>query len=357
MTQEEQLKQHRDQIDALDAQVLALINQRAEHARKIGEIKGSGVIYRPEREAQVLRRIQTLNQGPLSDEAVARLFREVMSACLALEKPLSIAFLGPHGTHSESAAIKQFGHAAQTVPCISIDEAFRMVEAGNCDYVVAPVENSTGGAVERTLDLLAQTELKVCGEVQIRIHHYLLRKTAGLPPARKIYSHQQSFLQCHEWLNQHYPEAERIAVSSNAEAARLAAEQPSAAAIAGEAAIERYGLLAIAQHIEDIPNNTTRFLVLGKQDAPASGQDKTSLIVATQNIPGAVFNLLKPLADAGISMSKFESRPSRTGLWEYLFFIDIEGHQHTPHIANALQALQAQAAFVKVLGSYPLAVL
>ncbi len=356
-SQTEQLLYHREHIDALDAQMLLLINQRAEHARMIGEIKGTGVIYRPEREAQVLRRLKALNQGPLSGEAIARLFREVMSACLALEKPLSIAFLGPHGTHSESAAIKHFGHAANTVACASIDEAFRAVEAGSCDYLVAPVENSTGGAVERTLDLLVQTSLQICGEVQIRIHHHFLRKNPHASAPVKIYSHQQSFLQCHEWLNQHYPHAVRVPVSSNAEAARLAAEDESTAAIAGEAAISRFGLVATDSHIEDKPNNTTRFLVLGQQSVPPSGHDKTSLIVATQNQPGAVFALLKPLAEAGISMSKFESRPAQAGLWEYLFFIDVEGHADDGDMAAALAKLRQQAAFVKVLGAYPVAVL
>jgi chorismate mutase/prephenate dehydratase len=315
------------------------------------------VVYRPEREAQVLRRLKDLNQGPLSGEAIAKLFREVMSACLALEKPLAIAFLGPHGTYTEMAAVKQFGHAAETIACPSIDEAFRMVSAGNCDYLVAPVENSTGGAVERTLDLLVQTDLQICGEVQLRIHQCLLRKEAMTSPPRKIYSHQQSLIQCHEWLNLHYPSVERVAVASNAEAARLAGLDAEVAAIAGEAAIHHYGLIALARHIEDEPNNTTRFLVLGAQSVPPSGQDKTSLIVATQNRAGAVYALLAPFAAAGISMSKFESRPSRQGLWEYLFFIDIEGHQEDARIVAVLNEMKAQAAFVKVLGSYPIAVL
>lgn len=351
------LKQHRDQIDAIDSQMLKLINERAEHARAIGEIKGGGLIYRPEREAQVLRRLQAENTGPLSNEAVARLFREVMSACLALEKPLSIAFLGPHGTHSETAAIKHFGHAANVVACVSIDEAFRQVEAGSCDYLVAPVENSTGGAVERTLDLLLKTPLKICGEVQLRIHHFLLRRRADAPSPRIIYSHQQSLIQCHEWLNQHMPGIERVAVASNAEAARLASEDESVAAIAGEASIDRFGLCAIARNIEDEPNNTTRFLVLGHNEVPASGHDKTSLVLSTQNRPGAVYELLQPLAEAGISMNKFESRPSRTGLWEYAFFIDIEGHPEDARVASALASLRERASLFKVLGAYPVAVL
>lgn len=354
---DDRLKQHRDQIDAIDAQVLNLINARAEHARAIGEIKGGGLIYRPEREAQVLRRLQDLNPGPLSNEAIARLFREIMSACLALEKPLSIAFLGPNGTHSESAAIKHFGHAAIMVACSSFDEAFRQVEAGLCDYLVAPVENSTGGSVERTLDLLLKTPLKICGEVQLRIHHYFLRKNPAAALPRVIYSHQQSLIQCHEWLNQHMPGIERVAVASNAEAARLAGEDETVAAIAGEASIERFNLTAVASCIEDEPNNTTRFLVLGHNDVPASGLDKTSLILSAQNRPGAVFELLQPLAKAGISMSKFESRPSRTGLWEYAFFVDIEGHPSDTKVAAALEEIQSHSSLFKILGSYPVAVL
>lgn len=354
---EENLKQHRDAIDRLDLEILQRLNERARHAHAIGEIKGGGLIYRPEREAQVLRRLRDLNEGPLSGEAITRLFREVMSACLALEKPLSIAFLGPHGTHSESAAIKHFGHAATTVACASIDEAFRQVEAGSCDYLVAPVENSTGGGVERTLDLLLKTPLRICGEVQLRIHHYLLRKHAEAPAPWVIYSHQQSLIQCHEWLNQHLPGVQRVAVASNAEAARLASEDETVAAIAGEASIERFGLTAVASNIEDEPNNTTRFLVLGHNQVPPSGQDKTSLVLSTQNRPGAVYELLKPLAEAGISMSKFESRPSRTGLWEYVFFIDIEGHADLPPVREALLALRQNSSLFKVLGSYPVAVL
>lgn len=352
------LKQHRDAIDAIDVEILHLLNQRALHAREIGEIKGGGVIYRPEREAQVLRRIQDLNLGPLPDEAVARLFREVMSECLALEKPLSIAFLGPEGTFSQLAATKHFGHGAHVVACSSIDEAFRMVEARTLDYVVAPVENSTEGAVGRTLDLMVTTPLKICGEVVLRIHHHLLRKTSGLAGIRRVYSHAQSLAQCHEWLNKNLPpEVERVSVASNAEAARLASLDPTAAAIAGQAAAERFNLEKLAGSIEDEPNNTTRFLVLGFQDVGATGKDRTSIVVSAPNRPGAVHQLLAPIAASGVSMSKFESRPSRAGLWDYVFFIDLEGHCSEPHVAEALEALRARASYVKLLGSYPQAVI
>ncbi|MBE9610696.1 prephenate dehydratase [Chitinilyticum piscinae] len=352
------LKVHRDAIDAIDAQVLQLLNQRAKHAHTIGEIKGGGIVYRPEREAQVLTRIKELNEGPLPDETVARLFREIMSACLALERPLTIAFLGPEGTFSQAAAIKHFGHAASTLACASIDEAFRAVEARSADYVVAPVENSTEGAVGRTLDLMVTSPLKICGEVVLRIHHHLLRSVEGLAGIKRVYSHAQSLAQCHEWLNKNLPaDVERVSVASNAEAARLASLDAECAAIAGDAAAEKFGLLKLAQNIEDEPNNTTRFLVLGYQETVPSGKDKTSLVISAPNRPGALAELVEPLARNGVSMSKFESRPSRTGLWEYVFFVDVEGHAHEARLQAALAELRNTAAFVKVLGAYPLAVI
>ena len=351
------LIQHRMAIDAIDDEILKLVNARAGHAQAIGALKGGSLVYRPEREAQVLRRIKENNPGPLEAETVARLFREIMSACLALEKPLAIAFLGPQGTFTQAAAVKHFGHAAQTHPCASIDDVFREVEAGNADYGVVPVENSTGGAVGTTLDLLLQTPLKVCGEVDLRVHQFLLRKAGALGKPEKVFSHAQSLAQCHEWLNQNLPGVERVAVVSNAEAARLAGEDGDSAAIAGEMAAEPYGLEKLAENIEDKPNNTTRFLVIGSHDAAPSGRDKTSLALSATNRPGAVYELLAPLADNKVSMSKLESRPSRTGLWEYMFFIDIEGHRQDEKIAKALAELSSRAAFLKVLGSYPVAVL
>ncbi|MFN3398266.1 MAG: prephenate dehydratase, partial [Sulfurimicrobium sp.] len=293
----------------------------------------------------------------LSGESVTRLFREIMSACLALEKPLKVAYLGPEGTFSQTAAIKHFGHAANTEPCASIDEVFRNVEAGTVDYGVVPVENSTGGAVGTTLDLLLEAPLKVCGEVDLRIHQFLLRKPGAKTRAVKVYSHAQSLAQCHEWLNQHLPGVERIPVVSNTKAAKLASEDENAAAIAGEAAAEVYGLEKIAQNIEDEPNNTTRFLVIALHDAEPSGRDKTSLVMSSKNQPGAVYELLAPFARFGVSMSKLESRPSRTGLWEYMFFVDVEGHHRDEKVAQALAELRDKAAFLKVLGSYPAAVL
>ncbi len=350
----------RGEIDAIDAQLLELLNARARCAEAVGEIKtrygALGHIYRPEREAQVLRRIQDLNGGPLPNESVTFFFREVMSACLSLERPLSIAFLGPLGSFSEAASVKQFGHAARLQPQASIDDVFREVEAGHVDYAVVPVENSTGGAVGRSLDLLLSTPLSVCGEVVLRVHQHLLTRSPALADVKKVYSHAQSLSQCHEWLNRMLPQAERVAVDSNSLGAQMAAAEDGAAAIAGQAAAERYGLTALGSNIEDEPNNTTRFLVLGHHDAGPSGADKTSLIMSAPNRTGALHELLKPLADAGVSMTRLESRPARQALWEYVFYVDVLGHAQDTSLKAAIAALETRAAFLKVLGSYPQAV-
>jgi len=350
----------RGEIDAIDAQLLELLNRRAGCAQKVGEIKAAhgeaGFIYRPEREAQVLRRIQELNNGPLPDESVTWFFREVMSACLSLERPLGVAFLGPLGTFSESAATKHFGHAAQLLPQTSIDDVFREVEAGHADFAVVPVENSTEGAIGRTLDLLMTSPLKVCGEVVLRIHQHLLTKEGSLDAISKVYSHAQSLAQCHEWLNRSLPNAQRISVGSNAQAAQLAALEPGAAALAGEAASERYDLPMLVSNVEDEPNNTTRFVVLGRQEAGPSGRDKTSLIMSAPNRTGSLCELLAPMSEAGVSMTRLESRPARHTLWEYVFYVDIEGHKDDPGVARALAELARRAAYLKVLGSYPVAV-
>lgn len=351
---DEELLRLRTEIDALDEEVLAKLSRRAALAHRIGEIK-RGNIYRPEREAQVLRRLAEVNPGPLPDKAVQRVFREVMSACLALEKPLEVAFLGPEGTFSETAARKHFGSGPSLQSVASIDDVFRAVEANNAEYGVVPVENSTEGAVGRTLDLLLMSPLSVCGEVKLRIHQNLLTRAPGLGAVRRVYSHPQSLAQCHEWLNRNLPEIPRIPVASNAEAARMAAEDPDAAALAGEAAAERYGLSILAGRVEDDPNNSTRFLVLASHDAGPSGRDKTSLVCSAPNRSGAMHALLEPFARFGVSMTKLESRPARSGMWEYVFYIDVEGHQSDEPLAAALQELKERAAFLKVLGSYPVA--
>ncbi|HRC60643.1 MAG: prephenate dehydratase [Propionivibrio sp.] len=350
----------RAEIDAIDAQLIELLNRRAKCAQQVGEIKAShgdaGYIYRPEREAQVLRRIQEINPGPLSNESVTWFFREVMSACLSLEQALGIAFLGPLGTFSESAATKHFGHAARLMPQVSIDDVFREVEASHADYAVVPIENSTEGAIGRTLDLLLTTPLKICGEVVLRIHQHLLSSETSLGNISKVYSHAQSLAQCHEWLNRSLPNAQRIPVASNAQAAQCAAAEAGTAAIAGEAAAERYQLPKLASSIEDEPNNTTRFVVLGRQEAGPSGRDKTSLIMSAHNRTGALGKLLAPFSESGVSMTRLESRPARHTLWEYVFFVDIEGHREDPAVATALAELGQRAAYLKVLGSYPVTV-
>ena len=353
-----ELDRLRGEIDRVDDSILKSLNERAKLAREVGMLK-VGQAYRPEREAQVLRRIKERNPGPLAGETVALLFREIMSACLALERPITVAYLGPRGTFSERATLKHFGLAAEAMPAMSIDEVFRAVESGAADFGVIPVENSTEGAVGRSLDLMPQTPMKVCGEVIVRIHHNLMSK---VPPRdfselKRVFSHGQSLGQCHEWLNANVPHAERVAVASNAEAARRASEEAGSAAVAGEMAAAHYGLTILAANIEDEPNNTTRFLILGDYQPKPSGKDKTSIVLSARNRAGAVYEMLTPFATRGVSMTKFESRPSRVALWEYLFFVDIEGHRDDANVAAALDEVSAIAGYLKVLGSYPVAVL
>ncbi len=349
-------KELRERIDALDLEILRLVSERASAAHAIGKLKGNGPVYRPEREAQVLRRLAERNPGPLSEKAVTHLFTEVISACRALEDVFSVASLGPKGTFSEEAAAKHFGGQTPVLLCTSIDEVFRSVEAGNIGYGVVPVENSTEGAVGRTLDLLLSTPLKICGEVLLPVHQNLLSKAGDIAGVKRIYSHAQSLSQCTRWLAQNCPRAERIPVASNAEAARMAHEDAESAAVAGRSAAEYYGLPILGGNIEDEPNNTTRFVVISPRDVAPSGKDKTSLVMSTRNIPGAIHELLTPLAKNGVSMTRLESRPSRTGLWEYVFFLDMEGHQGDENVARALAGMRELAAFLKILGSDPVAV-
>ncbi|MGE5128090.1 MAG: prephenate dehydratase [Sphingomonadaceae bacterium] len=348
----------RGEIDAVDDQLLALFNRRAELARRIGALKGGDPVYRPEREAQILRRVAQSNPGPLPGERVATLFREVISACRAMELELRVAYLGPEGTFSEQAVRKHFGRAVEALPASSVDEVFRRCESGAAQFAVVPVENSTEGAVGRTLDLLLVTPLKICGEIELRVQQSLMSRAAGLKDVRRVYSHAQSLGQCAAWLNNNLPDAERIQVVSNAEAARRAGEESGAAAIAGEGAAERYGLTVLARSIEDDPNNTTRFLVLGGLEPAATGNDRTSVVLSAENKPGAVHALLTPLAANGVSMTRIESRPARamrSALWEYVFFIDVRGHQRDERVAAAFAELRQKAPFMKILGSYPAA--
>jgi len=350
------LAQHRAAIDALDREILARLNERAQHAKAIGALKAGALAYRPEREAQVLSRLVQENRGPLSADAIAVVFRQIMSACLALEQPLRIAYLGPPGTYSHDAVAKHFGAMVSAEPCNTVDEVFRACESGQADYAVVPVENSTEGVVGRTLDLMCNTLLTICGEVRLRIRQNLLCNAASLSEVTRVYSHGQSLAQCVQWLAAHLPAVQRVAVASNAEAARLAAAETGAAAIAGENAAAIYGLSFLARNIEDEPNNTTRFWVLGRHQVPPSGRDETSIVMSAPNRPGAVHALLEPLATHGVSMSRLESRPARTGLWEYLFFVDLDGHASEPRLAAALEELRKKAPFLKLLGTYPSAV-
>ncbi len=353
----EALARHRAGIDALDREILVRLNARARHAQTIGELKGGGGAYRPEREAQVLSALHALNTGPLPNAAITSVFREVMSACRALEQTLRVAYLGPAGTFTHAAVAKHFGTLVEALPFPTFDEIFRAVDSGRADYAVVPVENSTEGAVGRTLDLMYTTDLSVCGEVKLRVVQNLLSNAPDLAAVTKVYSHGQSFAQCVQWLAQHLPGVPRIAVASNAEAARMAAAEASegAAAIAGENAGAIYGVKTLAPHIEDEPNNTTRFWVLGRQRVAASGNDETSLVMSCPNRPGAVHDLLEPFARHGVSMTRFESRPARTGRWEYLFFVDVVGHRDDAPVAAALEELARKAPFLKLLGSYPAA--
>jgi chorismate mutase/prephenate dehydratase len=352
----DELKKFRAQIDRIDDELLKLFNQRAALAQQIGHAKGDSAVLRPEREAQVLLRMAQTNTGPLANQGVTQLFTEIMSQCRALEAPLRVAYLGPRGTFSEAAVMQRFGKASEGLPADSIDGVFASVESGAANYGLVPVENSTEGAIGRTLDLLLNSNLKICGEVLLQVHQCVLSNENDLSLIRKVYSHPQSFGQCQEWLNKHLPHAERITASSNADAARLAAEESFSAAVAGVQAADHFKLKVLAQNIEDDARNTTRFLVIGKQDVAPSGRDKTSLVMSAANRPGAVHDLLVPLAQYGVSMTKLESRPSRAGLWEYVFYVDIEGHQSDSKVAAALDQLKQIAAFVKVLGSYPAAV-
>lgn len=356
---EKDLKKLRLEIDALDAELLALLNRRAAVVRRVGALKGGAPAYRPERESEILRRIaaDADASGGMPAEGALTVFREVISACRALEQDIRVSYLGPQGTFSEQAVRRHFGQAVQALPVATIDEVFRSAESGATQFAVAPAENSTDGVVGRTLDLLLTTPLRICGEIDLRVKQNLLAKMKGKKEIRKIYSHAQSLAQCNGWLGQNLPNAERIPVGSNAEAARLAAKEKGAAAIAGEAAAKLYKLRILAGGIEDDPNNTTRFLVLGQIDPAATGKDRTSLVMSAENKPGAVHALLSPIAANGVSMSRIESRPAkaRSARWEYVFFIDIEGHQSDARLAAAIGELKQRAPFFKILGSYPIA--
>jgi chorismate mutase/prephenate dehydratase len=354
------LQSLRERIDAADAELLALLNRRAQLALEVGELKKreGSVVFRPEREAQVIDGLKARNPGPLKTDSIAPIWREIMSACRALETPTRVAYLGPAGTFSELAALGYFGSSLTRVPCASIDEVFRTTTAGAADFGVVPVENSTEGVVARSLDLFLHTPLFIIGETSLFVRHNLLRRSDVLEGIVAVLAHPQALAQCHGWLANHLPNAERRPVASNAEGARLAALDPALAAIASERAASEYGLHVVAPAIQDDPHNRTRFAIVThpqRHPAPqASGHDCTSLVVSVSNRPGAVHDMLVPLKTHGVSMSRFESRPARSGQWEYYFYIDIEGHPAEPHVAAALAELRTVCAFFKVLGTYPI---
>lgn len=355
------LSELRDKIDKIDQQILDLINQRASCAMEVAKTKialgEDGTFYRPDRESLVLRRIKELNKGPLPNQTAVRFFRELMSSCLALEKPLDVAYLGPEGTFTQQAVLKHFGNAVKAVPVTTINDIFSAVENGGCQFGVVPVENSTEGVISYTLDRFLVSSLKMCGEVEIQVHQNLMALVDDKTQITEVFSHQQSLAQCRQWLEKNFPHVKLTAVASNAEAARLASVSQNTAAIAGRPAAELYHLNIMEKNIEDEPNNTTRFIIIGKQTSASTGNDKTSLVVSTGNQPGALHRILEPFARFGIGLVHIESRPSRQGLWEYVFFIDIEGHSEDEQVTKALDILKSNVSMLKLLGSYPRAVL
>ncbi len=350
----------RDQIDGVDRELLALLNRRASLALAVGELKkheGSPV-FRPEREAQVIDGLKQANAGPLKNDSVAPIWREIMSACRSLESPTRVAYLGPAGTFSELAALGYFGSSILRVPCASIDEVFRSTSAGAADFGVVPVENSTEGVVARSLDLFLHTPLFIVGETSLLVRHNLLRKIDSLDGIKAVAAHPQALAQCHAWLSHHLPQVERRPVASNAEGARLASLDPDVAGIASERAGSEYGLHVVAPAIQDDAHNRTRFAIVAHPHThptpQSSGHDCTSLVVSVTNRPGAVHDMLVPLKAHGVSMTRFESRPARSGQWEYYFYIDISGHPEQPAVEAALRELRGVCAFFKVLGTYPI---
>ncbi len=354
------LAQLRDQIDAVDRRLLELMTERAELARRVGEAKrresgdGEPEFYRAEREAQVLRRMRELNPGPMKDETIAAVFREIMSGCLALSKVLTIAYLGPAGTFTEEAAVKHFGHAARVMPRGTISDVFAGVESGEAEYGVAPVENSTEGMVSHTLDSFLDSPLHICGEVILPVRlHLMVREGTPHEHVQWICAHEQALAQCRNWLERNWKGVGQQAASSNGEAARRAAETAGMAALAGASAAEHYGLQVLERNVQDLGDNTTRFLVIGREKVRPSGRDKSSIIASVKNRPGALYELLEPFRDAGIQLTRLESRPSRGETWTYVFFIEFEGHEDEEKIAGVLEQLQQSTVILKRLGSYP----
>ncbi|PKH79305.1 prephenate dehydratase [Psychrobacter sp. 4Bb] len=366
-TEKEFLDNIRQNIDAVDCEIQTLINDRAKLAQQVAMVKknhtaaddnSNPIFYRPEREAQVLKAVMERNAGPIADEKMARLFREIMSVCLDLEAPQRIAFLGPVGTFTHAAALKHFGKAADTVPMTTITDVFREVEAGTAMYGVVPVENSSEGVVNHTLDGFLSSTLKIIGEVELPIHqNFLVAEHTKIDGLSRIYSHQQSLAQCRHWLDVNFPNVERVAVSSNGEAARRLKNEWHSAAIAGDVAVAEYGLHKLYSNIEDNPSNTTRFLIIGHEAIAPSGQDKTSIVVSAHDKAGALIEILKPLSYHGVSMTSIETRPERPNKWAYVFFIDMNGHVNDPNVSAAINDIRPLVKDLRILGSYPKAVL
>ncbi|TAL73356.1 MAG: prephenate dehydratase [Rhodanobacter sp.] len=349
----------RTRIDSIDRQIQELISERANWAREVAKVKGEGLsaidYYRPEREAHVLRMVVDRNHGPLSDTEVVRLFREIMSSCLAQEDPLKIGYLGPEGTFSEQAVRKHFGHAAYGLPLGSIEEVFQEVANEHADFGVVPVENSGQGMIQMTLDMFLTSKATICGEIELRVHQCLLSQSGRLEDVHRVYAHAQSLQQCKTWLRVNLPNTECFAVASNAEAARIACHDDTAAAIAGESAGKVYRIKTVAEGVEDRADNTTRFLVIGRDLFPPSGNDRTSLLVTVNDKPGALYDVLSPFARHGVSMNRIESRPAHTGKWQYAFFIDISGHVQDDAVQASIKEIEGSVAQLRVLGAYPVA--
>jgi chorismate mutase/prephenate dehydratase len=353
----------RGKIDSVDEQIQRLIAQRAELAKEIGVLKGlthTVEFYRPEREAQVLRKVVDRNDGPLRDEEMVRLFRELMSACLAQEEPLKVAYLGPEGTFTQSAVFKHFGHSVHALAVPTIDEVFHEVESGTADFGVAPIENSSEGTVNiHTLDMFLSSPLKICGEIELRIHQHLMGRMDALKDVKRVCAHPQSLAQCRGWLAQNLPDVEKVPVSSNAEGARRARDEEGTAALAGEAAAKVYGLQILFNTVEDRDDNTTRFVVIGRKLFPPSGNDKTTVLVSARESegPGVLLHLLAPLSKHGVNMTRIESRPSRKRKWDYVFFLDLDGHADDPNVGKAIEKMKSKSSLLKVLGAFPKAIL
>lgn len=366
--EKEQLEGVRAEIDDLDQQIISLINQRAECAKKVAEIKiahgNDSDFFRPEREAQILRKAKQYNPGPLPDNEVARLVREIMSACLALESPIKVAYLGPEGTFTQQATLKHFGGAVIAQAESSLADIFWAVESDRVNYGVIPIENSTEGVISHTLDLLINSKLQICGEVKLEIHHCLMGKISRLQDVSTIVAHQQSLAQCREWLATNLPAADLVPVSSNAQGAKQAAElsdkslaTKGVAAIASQHTADLYNLNLLEKNIEDRQDNTTRFLIIGKQQPEASGKDKTTLLLSAANRPNALYELLQPISSNGVNITSIESRPSQRENWDYVFFLDIDGHASDDAVVSAIDELKQRTTLFRVLGSYPKSVI